>query len=142
ASQVDDVMQETNMVLWRKADEFQAGTDFWKWASQVARYQVMACWKRRNRDRHVFDLGVLEELADRVQEAAIQADRRQSALRHCLERLPALQRQLLDMGYAVQQSVEQISAAIGRPNGSIRQTLYRIRAALQKCIEQQLQAEA
>jgi len=59
-----------------------------------------------------------------------------------MEKLPSPQRQLLDMRYAQQQSVEQISERIGRPNGSIRQTLYRIREALLKCIELQLQSEA
>ena len=140
--QVEDVLQETNMVLWRKAEEFQAGTDFWAWASQVARYQVLTHWKKRNRDRHVFDVGLVEELALIVQKTSDDADRRQAALAKCLEKLPSPQRQLLDMRYGLQQTVEQIAEGIGRPNGSIRQTLYRIREALLKCIEKQLQGEA
>jgi RNA polymerase sigma-70 factor (ECF subfamily) len=142
AEHVEDVLQETNMVLWRKANEFQPGTDFWKWASQVARFQVLSHWKRRNRDRHVFDLGLVEELATLVEKTTEEADLRQAALKRCLEKLPSPQRQLLDMRYSQQQSVEQITAAIGRPNGSIRQTLYRIREALLRCIEKQFPGEA
>ena len=127
------------MVLWRKVNEFEIGTDFWKWACQVARYQVLAHWKKRNRDRHVFDLGLLEELATAAEITAEQTERRQEALARCLEKLPATQRRLLDMRYDLQQSIEQISATVGRPNGSVRQTLYRIREALLKCLEAQLQ---
>ncbi len=52
------------------------------------------------------------------------------ALDHCLKQLPPAQRQLLDLRYASDQSIERIAETIGRPAGSIRQTLYRIRAAL------------
>ncbi len=31
-SDVDDLLQEINVVLWEKADEFQPNTDFWAWA--------------------------------------------------------------------------------------------------------------
>jgi len=130
------------MVLWRKAEEFKPGTDFWKWASQVARYQVMSHWKKRNRDRHVFDLGLLDEMALVAEKTAEETDRRQAALARCLDKLPPTQRQLLDMRYDLQQSIEQISDAVGRPNGSIRQTLFRIREALLKCIDSHLQWEA
>ncbi|HAC89185.1 MAG TPA: RNA polymerase subunit sigma-70, partial [Planctomycetaceae bacterium] len=32
SSDVEDVLQEVNSVLWEKASEFQYGTDFWAWA--------------------------------------------------------------------------------------------------------------
>lgn len=37
-----EVLQETNLVLWRKLDEFRAGSDFIPWAFGVARFQVLA----------------------------------------------------------------------------------------------------
>ncbi|MFN6162181.1 MAG: sigma factor, partial [Planctomycetota bacterium] len=41
SADVDDVLQEINAVLWEKADQFQPGTDFWAWASQVARFKAL-----------------------------------------------------------------------------------------------------
>ena len=60
---VEDVLQETNLLLWNKADQFQPGTSFWAWASEVARYQVLTHWKKQGRDRHVFDEVLVNELA-------------------------------------------------------------------------------
>ena len=37
-----DVLQETNLVLWRKSDQFMAGTDFGAWACKVAYFEVLA----------------------------------------------------------------------------------------------------
>ena len=39
--QAQDVMQETNIVLWRKASQFKLGTNFGAWMLKVAYYQVM-----------------------------------------------------------------------------------------------------
>jgi RNA polymerase sigma-70 factor, ECF subfamily len=138
---VEDVLQETNLVLWRKAGDFTPGSDFWAWASQVARFQVLTYLKQRSRDRHVFDPGLLDDLADLAIARATTTEDRQAALARCLEQLPPAQRQLLELRYALRQSNETIAASTNRPVGSIRQTLYRIREVLLKCIERRLAAE-
>ena len=50
----DNILQETNLVLWSKQGEFRLGTDFLAWAFRIARYQVMAYRKRQSLDRLVF----------------------------------------------------------------------------------------
>lgn len=138
---VDDVLQEVNTVLWEKASEFQAGTDFWAWASQIARFKALNHLRKYSRDRLVFDERVLSELADLAQERLAQVDRRREALEHCLNLLPPAQRQLIDLRYAGGHAIESIGEMIGRPQASIRQTLYRVRQALLDCIQSKLQAE-
>ncbi|MCH9001552.1 MAG: hypothetical protein IIC02_03175, partial [Planctomycetes bacterium] len=46
-----DVAQNTNVVLWRKADTFREGTQFMTWACQVARLEVLAYFRDQGRDR-------------------------------------------------------------------------------------------
>lgn len=138
SSDVDDILQEINAVLWEKADDFQPDTDFWAWASQIARFKVVNQIRKYGRERLVFDDAILEQLAEIAADKLEQLDRRREALDHCLQRLPPPQRQLIDLRYAGGQTVESIAESIGRPAGSVRQTLYRIRTALQSCIEGQL----
>ena len=45
-SDADDVLQETNLVLWQKCNEFEPGTNFGAWAFRVAQFQVMAHRKK------------------------------------------------------------------------------------------------
>ena len=54
-NQAKDVMQETNAVLWRKANDFELGSNFGAWMLKVAYFQVMAHRQRLTRDRLVFD---------------------------------------------------------------------------------------
>ena len=38
---VDDVLQETNLVLWEKRTAFEHGSNFRAWACAIARFRVM-----------------------------------------------------------------------------------------------------
>lgn len=45
----DDIFQETFVVVWRKREEFQPGTNFLAWAASIARYEALAYAKRQSR---------------------------------------------------------------------------------------------
>src|SRR5438046_1024954 len=95
-----DVLQETNLTLWRKADDFQPGTSFFSWACQVAYFHVLGQRRRVRRDRLVFGDEVVAYLAERQAERAEELTDRLVALRGCLEKLPQASRRLLEERYA------------------------------------------
>jgi RNA polymerase sigma-70 factor (ECF subfamily) len=130
-----DVLQETNLTLWRKLADFQPGTSFMAWGCRVAYFQVLNHRRRMKRDRLVFDDQLLDSLAERQAERMEQADHRELALKKCLESLPAAQRSLIQRRYAPDGSVQEIAEAEGKSAGAISQMLYRIREALLNCIQ-------
>jgi len=135
---VDDLVQEINCVLWEKADSFQAGTDFWAWASQIARFKALNQIRKYGHERLTFDDEMLARIASVAEKKIGAMDQRRDALGECLNALSSAQRQLIDLRYASGHTIETITESINRPAGSVRQTLYRIRLALQKCIEGKL----
>ena len=58
-----NVLQQTNMVLWKKADEFAPGTSFHAWARKVAYFQTLAYIRDKKRDKLVFDEELVLQLA-------------------------------------------------------------------------------
>src|SRR5215217_4251332 len=46
----NNVLQQANLVLWRKIDEFDINTNFHLWARKVAYYQTLAFLRDRKRD--------------------------------------------------------------------------------------------
>jgi RNA polymerase sigma-70 factor (ECF subfamily) len=135
---VEDVWQDTNVTLLKKAGEFRPGTDFWAWSSQVARYQVLTHCKKLRRDKLVFAEELLQQIAAEVVERGAELDTRREALASCLAKLPGGQRQLLELRYGPKSSID---ASLSRSAGAIRQALFRIRGALLACIEKQLAGE-
>lgn len=137
----DDVLQETNLVLWKKAEEFRPGSDFLAWAFRVAQLQVMAFRKSQLRRREYFDDELLQQLFNEADRQLREEDRRHEALRHCLEKLSHEQQSLIARRYEPGASVNAMAAASGRTPKAVSATLLRIREALLRCIEHRLAHE-
>jgi len=137
-----DILQETNMTLWRKAGDFEEGTNFTAWACRTAYFHVLNHRRKQSREQLVFDEDVLDYLAERQEERALNSQDRIAALRGCLEKLPEDQRRLVERRYEPGASVQAIAESDGKSEGAISQALYRIRAALQRCVEKQLSKES
>jgi len=137
-----DLLQETNLTLWRKADDFEAGTNFLAWACRIARYHILNHRRKVRSDRLVFDEELFAELAERQAARIEEFDLRSEVLRACMEKLPATQRELVERRYAPGGSVQCIAAEEGKSVGAISQTLYRVRETLLNCVRQALAQEA
>jgi RNA polymerase sigma-70 factor, ECF subfamily len=138
-SQVDDVLQEVNLVLWRKRHEFDGRGRFLGWACHIAYIQVLANRKKQQCERRVcFDEGILADLANRIADKVEVLDDRLEALRGCLAKLPPSQQQMILRRYEDGSSVHQVASELGRSAGSVRVTLHRIRKLLSGCIARTL----
>lgn len=138
----DDVLQETNRVLWQKWADFQRGTNFAAWAFRIAFYQVQAHRRRRQREKLVFDddlLGVLAEAASARDEVFRE---RHQLLRCCLDELGGRQRDLIRRRYSVGTTIEEISVQVGRSVAAVKQALFRCRKALVECVERRAVQES
>ena len=62
--QAQEVLQETNLVLWEKVATFEIGSNFIAWSFRTAYYQVLAQRKRISRNRIVFDDELIGGLAE------------------------------------------------------------------------------
>ncbi len=134
-----DVAQQANATLWRKRADFEPGTNFKAWAFAVARFEVLNFRKQQARDARLVFSGELEEIfAEEIAVEADELDRRQRALRGCLAKLRAKDRELLMHRYASGAPLSRFAEAAGRSVGGLKVTLHRLRRALLRCIEAQL----
>lgn len=136
-----DVLQETNLVLIRKADDFQRGASIEAWAYSTARFQVLAYLRDRKRDRLVFHEGIAEQLAPVAEAVAEETERRMQLLGRCVERLSDEHKALLHNRYGKDRSIASMAETHGRSASALKQLLYRIRNLLTACVEERLQME-
>lgn len=133
-----DVLQRTNLVLWKKASEFRPGAEFLPWGLTIARYEVLSFLRDGQRDRHVYSTEVAELMLDSAEAEASDPNDRQAALRKCLERVPRRNRELLWQRYGAEMSIRQIAAESHRTEDSIKSLFLRIRKGLERCVEASL----
>ncbi len=142
AADAEDVLQETNIVLWRKAAEFDPAREFLPWAMRVAQLQAMAHLKKRQRARVTFDDELLALVAEEAVEEAAEFDPRRVALAGCLQKLDTAQRALVAQRYEPGGSVNAMAEARGTTPKALSEMLRRIRQTLLLCIERTLAQEA
>jgi RNA polymerase sigma-70 factor, ECF subfamily len=134
----EEIIQETNLLLWRDFDRFELGTNFAAWACQLAHYQVLAWRKRQQRERVKFSPAFLEAIAEEAIAEADWLEDRSRALARCIEKLPERHRLLLRWRYNEDRAIDAIGQELGRSADAIYRTLSRIRHRLYNCVTESL----
>lgn len=135
---VGDVLQKTNIALWKSRARYRPGTNFLAWAFTIARFEVLHHRRRAKRQRLVL---ISDELLDRlVEESTDTADHESylRALESCKAKLSDKQRELIDMRYRPGYSLEQHARETGQTASALRVALMRIRTALRECVEKSM----
>ena len=138
---VDDVLQEASVVLWREFASFESGTNFRAWAFRVSFNQVLAWRKRQQRDRLLFSEEFLSAISEDISSDQDYFDRRMKLMTHCIEQLPSHQKELLALRYHQGESIEQLSQQLNKSLDAVYRLLSRIRNAIHVCIDNKMGKE-
>lgn len=137
---IEDLTQETAATIASAFDRYDADRPFTPWALGVARNKVLMYLRTAKRDKHLFDEQLLSGLAEAHQRLAESFVDRKHALHECLEQLPDQSKSLLRRRYFENEQVKAIAASMDRTEGAVSTMLYRLRAALLRCIQQRLKS--
>jgi RNA polymerase sigma-70 factor (ECF subfamily) len=138
---VDEVMQETGIVAWRKFDRFVGGTSFMAWAATIARFEALDHLRRRSRERLVFSAAVVDAMTAEIGSEDNALERERRALGRCLERLEASERELLLLSYRPGARLAEVAAQSGKSVQAGYKSVQRLRTRLRTCIERELKNE-
>ena len=133
-AEAEDILQETNLVLCEKAEEYDPDRHFLAWAFKIARFQTMAHLKTKSRSPLVFQEDLMDKLSDDA-ESMEGFGSLQRALAHCMEKLTKRNRELIRIRYEKGLTLDETAKKLGKPRGTVSMALYRIRTALWRCVE-------
>lgn len=145
---IEDVLQETSVVLWEKFSEFTpvsestVGEDFGRWACTIARHKLMHAMRAHQRATLPIDEQLIDRISHAHHQMADELEARREALKRCLARLSDSDRSLVDACYHGDRAYHQVAQSLGRPVNSVYKSLGRIRKTLLDCIERTLRREA
>lgn len=137
-AEAEEILQEANVIIWSKARQFHAGTNFFAWICQIAHFEVLKHRSRYKRSRLMFSDDFLQQVAEEVVEQSDEDEARRLALKGCLERLRPRDRELIQARYAPGENGKNVAEQLGRPANSVYQSLGRIRRTLLECIQRQM----
>ena len=133
-----DILQETAIALWAKADEYRVDEPFMPWAARFAWFQVrkFRMYQARHH-RHVValsDESLAVLAADRAEFQAETAGR-DVILQQCVEKLNDADRSLLGQRYDQKTSIREVASQRGVEPSQLYKRLERIRKSLSDCVQ-------
>ena len=136
---VEEVMQESSVVMWKKLAQLDHADSFLPWAKVIVRFEALRQRRDHARDRHVFGDEVIELLAKEA--AEVEEDlwgREREALRSCLARFSPHHRELVLAPYAGDGRVTRLAQESGRSVNSLYKLIGRLREKLSQCVQSKL----
>jgi RNA polymerase sigma-70 factor (ECF subfamily) len=137
----EEIVQETNLVLWREFGQFELGTNFAAWSCKVAFHQVLAWRKRKQRDRLQFSPAFLEAVAEEAAATGDALEERARLMAGCIDKLPEAHRHMLRLRYSDGMTIDAVAARVERTVEAVYRALSRIRQAIHQCVSQTLAKE-
>jgi RNA polymerase sigma-70 factor, ECF subfamily len=136
-----DVLQRASLLMWKKFDGFETGTDFVAWASTVCFYEAKTFQRTTSRSRLHFDDDLLALLSDERLEDLKHHEGRMAALEQCLAALRPEERDLLQVSCAAHGGISGLAARLGRSPRTLYNRLSHLRRLLAECVTHRLQEE-
>lgn len=136
-SSAADIVQEANMVIWEKRDDFSQTQDgdFRAWAFRITYFKALA--HRRDRARQgwlVFSDDVVQQIASKANDLVKGQNKKMESLQLCLAKLNPKQRTLLTQIYGLGNTVPEYSAKNNASLAATYKTLQRLRKNLHDCV--------
>ena len=137
AQDLDDLVQQTALTLWREFEKFDSTREFLPWALRVSYFEVLRFRKKQSRDRLVFSDDFIELLSTEFSEEASSGPHRQ-ALDACLAKLDAKSREVLLARYTENVTVSSLAAKHRTSVHRLYHMLDSARSSLVACVRRQI----
>jgi RNA polymerase sigma-70 factor (ECF subfamily) len=130
ASLAEDMLSEVFLYVWRRAEAFEAKSKVSTWLLAIARYKAISAL-RRDRDEPLDDAraAAVEDPADNA-ETVVHAQQRSALIRRCLTQLSPAHRQVIDLVYYHEKSVEEVAQVVGIPVSTVKTRMFYARARM------------
>ena len=140
-SDAEEILQETNTVLWEKREQFKIGTDFVHWANQIAYFKVLQFRDSRRRNVVCFSETSIGDIAAKSLSHSDMFRKQREVLEVCIQKLPEKDQTLISLRYLEGATVKTIAETTGRSLEAIYKALQRARVSLLACVRRNLVEE-
>jgi RNA polymerase sigma-70 factor (ECF subfamily) len=127
-AQAEDAAQESLVRVWQALDRYDGRASLSSWIYAITRNRCLSALGKRRPLDSLDDLGEEAELALVAPEEP--RDGHAEPLLALVQRLPERMRRVLVLYYYEERSVSEVASMLGCPEGTVKTTLFRARAAL------------
>ncbi len=126
----EDVVNDVFLDLWRQAASFEGRAQLSTWLLAIARNKALSAM--RGRVHEPLDDAAAEAIPDPAgtAEETLDATQRGAVLRKCLTQLSVAHREIIDLVYYHEKSVDEVADIIGVPAATVKTRMFYARKRL------------
>ncbi len=126
----EDVISEVFLDVWRQASRFEGRSAVSTWLIAIARFKALSILRKRREEALDEEMAeTIEEPADDPHMAVEKRDKGEK-LRRCLAALSVEHREIIDLVYYHEKSVEEVAQIIGIPQNTVKTRMFYARKKL------------
>jgi len=124
AATAEDLVSEVFIEAWRHADRFEARSQVLTWLLAIARHKALSMLRKRSTDE--LDDDVIEFIEDPSDnpEVAMQKTERSALLQDCLKQLSPAHREIIDLVYYHERTIDDVADIIGVPQNTVKTRMF------------------
>jgi RNA polymerase sigma-70 factor (ECF subfamily) len=134
-TKAEDLISEVFLDVWRQADRFEGRSAVSTWLLAIARFKALSALRRRPDEELDEEAAeAIEDPSDNPEETLAKKDK-SSVIRKCLERLSADHREIIDLVYYHEKSVEEVAEIVGIPENTVKTRMFYARKKLAELLK-------
>jgi RNA polymerase sigma-70 factor, ECF subfamily len=131
----EDLVSEVFLDVWRGAEGFKAKSQVSTWMLAIARHKALSALRPRSDEQ--LDEDTAAVMADPTDDSETTANNRDRSaiVQQCLSQLSALHREVLDLVYYHEKSVDEVAEIVGAPANTVKTRMLYARKRMQALLE-------
>lgn len=133
----EDLTSDVFLDVWRNAGRFEGRSQVSTWVLAIAHYKALSHLRRRT--TNCLEEGVAQALEDPADDPAIVVEKKDTGalLRKCLAQLSLAQREVIDLVYYHERSMEQVALILQIREPTVRTRMFYARKRLKELLSAQ-----
>ncbi|HZD91121.1 MAG TPA: sigma-70 family RNA polymerase sigma factor [Pseudolabrys sp.] len=132
----EDLISEVFLEIWRNAGKFEGRSAVSTWMLSIARFKALSALRKRTEDELDDETAAaIEDQADDPEVTVAKKDKG-AALRDCLNALSAEHREVVDLVYYHEKSVEDVAKIVGIPEATVKTRMFYARKKLSELLKE------
>jgi RNA polymerase sigma-70 factor (ECF subfamily) len=133
----EDLISDVFLDVWRQAGKFEGRSAVSTWMLSIARFKALSALRRRPEEELDDETASsIEDHSDDPEVALAKKDKG-AALRECLSALSPEHREIIDLVYYHEKSVEEAAAIVGIPEATVKTRMFYARKKLSELLKEQ-----
>ena len=133
----EDLISEVFLDVWRQAGKFQGRSAVSTWLLGIARFKALSALRKRPEEELDEDKAAqIEDHSDDPEVTLAKKDKG-ALLRECLSALSNEHREVIDLVYYHEKSVEEVASIVGIPEATVKTRMFYARKKLSELLKSQ-----